>query len=228
MKFALVLILVFLPLLGFAQDEVTPEIDPTEDDAQALDELTKSREQRQKAIGKIAEITEKTQESFDPQEAMKKLGYNGFTAQSLLNNDALAVIEKTLKNSGLKNHPPELVKEQILKSLEGNPFEGFVRSSPKLQNFLVDVMRDENALLGLLRVVKDKEGLKTYLYFWIAIMFGSYYTRKLFVSKYWKGPLRSLASLLFTLTVSVITVSTFALIFKSELKPIITIAKKYI
>lgn len=228
MNFAVVLILVLLPLLGFSQNEVNQELDSTEQDARALDELTQARDERQKAIGRIAEVTEKTKEAFDPQEAMKKLGYSGFSAESLLNKDALAIMEKTLKNSGLKNHPPELVREQILKSLEGNPFERFVRGSPNLQNFLVDVMRDENALLGLLHIVKNKEALKVYLYFWIAIMFGSYYTRKLFISKYWKGPFRSLASLLFTLTVSVITVSTFSLIFKSELKPIITIAKKYI
>lgn len=228
MNFAVVLILVLLPLLGFAQEEVSPGVDPTIQDEKVIDELGQSREERQKAIGQIAEVTEKTQEAFDPKEALNKLGFDGFSAGTLMNKDALAIIEKTLKSADLKNHPPEVIKEQILKSLEGNPLEGFVRGSPNLQNFMVDVMRDEKALLGLLKIVQDKEGLKTYLYFWIGVMFAAYYTRKLFVSKYWKGPFRSLASLLFSLTVSLITVSIFALIFKPELKPIVTIAKKYI
>ncbi len=229
MKFALVLILAVFPLLGLADEHDVIEVIDMRNpgDEKAIDELTESREQRQKSIGQIAAVTEKTQEAFNPKEALKKLGYEGFSPGAFFNQDALAIMEKTLKSSNLKSHPPEVVREEILKNLQGNPLEGFVRGSPDLQNFLVDVMRDDKALLNIVRIFKDKERLKKYLYFWIGIMFAAYYTRKLFVSRYWMGPVRSIARLVFSMTVTVITLSTFVLIFKAELRPLITIARKY-
>lgn len=227
MNFAFILILALFPLLGLSQEEGSPGADSTVQDEKVLEELTESREERQKTVGRIAEVTEKAHETINPQEALKKLGFDGINAGALMNSEALAIIEKTLESSNLKSVSPEVVREQILKNVEGTLLEGFIRSSPNLQNFLVDVMRDEKALLGMIRIFKDKERLKIYLYWWIGIMFTAYYTRKLFVSKYWAGPFRSLARLVFSIAVSVITFSTFALIFKPELKPLIAIATKY-
>lgn len=228
MNFAFVLILALLPSLGLAEGEMNEVMDVADRDEKAIEELTEAREERQKSIGKVAEITEKSKEALDPVEALKKLGYDGFSPAALFNQDALAIMEKSLKTNNLKNYPPEVVKEEILKSLRGNPLETVVRGSPDLQNFLVDVMRDEKALVGVIKILQDKERLKKYLYFWIWIMFAAYYTRKLFVSKYWKGPFKSFARLVFAMTVSVITVSTFGLIFKPELSPLVSIFRKHI
>lgn len=227
MNFAFVLILALLPLLGHTQEEGSSGVDPTIQDERVLDELTESREQRQRELGKVAEVTEKTAEVFDPKMALKKIGYESFTAGAFFNKDALGIMEKALKSSNLKSYPPEVVKEEILKNLQGHPLESFVRGSPNVQNFLVEILRDEKALVGLIQIFKDKDRLNKYLYWWIGIMFAAYYTRKLFVSKFWKGPFRSLARLLFSATISLITVSTFVLIFKPELRPLITIARKY-
>ncbi len=204
MKFFVVLILVLLPHLGFSQNEASPGIDTTAHDEAALDELEKARDERQKSMEQVAKVAEATEQAFDPITELKKLGYDSFTPASFMNKDVVVLLEKTLKEAKMHTIPPELLKEKVHEAFKGHPIEGFLKSNPKAVNFIVDVMRDEKAVIAGLHIVKDKERLKTYLYIWIVIMFLAYFTRKLFVSKYWNKWLRGIASFGFSMTLSVI------------------------
>ncbi len=218
MKFAFILILAFVPFLGFAQ-EGTEGTQPEIQDEAAIQELEKNREIRQQNIESITEVVGPIAE----EKSLEKFG-----ATDLMNTDALIKIEKILKEAKMSQYPPELIREQILKAFQGRPIEGYVRTSPKLQNFMVDVVRDEKFLISAVGIFKNKQRLKMYLYFWIGIMFAAYYTKKLFISKYWKGGTRTFAALLFSLTISTITMSTFCLIFEKEMKPILAVIKKHL
>lgn len=225
MKLIVVFILVCLPLLGFSQDEVNPGVDPTTQDEAAIAELERVREERQKSIESVAQVTENV---FNPAEELKKLGFDQIGASALMNTDALNIIERAFKEAKMHTLPPELIRENILKSLKDHPFGGYLSNSPRLLDFAVDLIKDEKALMSAIQIFKNKPRLKIYLYVWIVIMFTSYFTRKLFISKYWGSYTRTFASLMFSLTISVITLSSFCLIFDTEMKPIISIIKRHI
>ncbi len=228
MKLIVVFILVCLPLLGFSQDEVNPGVDTTAQDEAAIAEIEKARDDRQKSMEAVAKVAATTEKVFNPTEELKKLGFDGINPKALFNSQAIVLIEKIFKEAKMHTLPPEVLREKIMESFKGHPLEGFFRSSPGLVNFFVDILRDEKALVSVLQIFKDKDRLKTYLYIWIVIMFLSYFTRKVFVSKYWGRGWRAVASLMFSMTVSVISLSSFCLVFQEEMKPIINIVKRYI
>ncbi len=224
MKFILVIILTLSPFLGLAQDGEGAGVDHTVQDEAMLNEIQKSREARAETIGKIEDVAG----AFDPMVELKKIGYSDITAGTLLDERAIPILEKTLKEAHLSSVPPEIMKVKILESLEGHPLKKFLVGSPRILNFIVDVMRSEEVLLSGLSIFRNRPRMKLYLYFWIGIMFASYYTRRLFISKYWSKPARIFAGLLFSATISTITLSTFCLIFEPEMKPIIAIVKKHL
>lgn len=228
MKLFVVLFLILLPLLGFSQEEVSTGTDTATQDEAALAELENARAERQKSMEQVAKIAETTQKAFDPTAELKKIGYDSFTPGAFLNKDALLILERTLKEAKMHTFPPELIREKFYEAFKGHSLEGFFKRSPRLVDFFVDVLRDEKALAAGIQILKDKEKVKYYLYIWIVIMFLSYFTRNLFVSKYWSRGYRTLASLMFSITISVITISSFFLVFQTEMKPILIIIKRYI
>ena len=228
MKFILVFILVFSPLLGFSQDEVGPEMNTSAEDEVAVEELQRARDERQKTVGAIVQVTETTEKLFNPTEELKKIGHNQLNAFSLMNKEAILIMERAFKEAKMHEMPAELIRENILASFKGHALEGFFRSSPRLIDFFVEVLKDEKAMISALQIFKDKPRMKIYFYLWIVIMFCSYFLRKLFISKFWSRGIRALASLTFSLTISVITLSSFCLVFETEMKPLIRIIKRYI
>lgn len=217
MKSVLVLTLILISFLGFSQDEMGQGEDPVLQDEAALQELENTQQKRTKQLETITHIVEG--DSSTPKQM--KPG-------ALFNNESLAEMEKILKDANLSQVNPEELRVKILELFKGSLAEGYVNNSPRLQNFFVDLLRDEKALLYCIRIFKDKARLKIYLYFWIAIMFAAYYTKRLFISKYWSGMTRMTAALLFSLTVSTITLSTFCLVFQEEMKPLIGLVKKHL
>ncbi len=218
MKFVLILIFAFIPFLGFAQ-EGTEATDPEIQDETALQELQENRELRQQNLETINEIVGPVAEEKSAED---------FTALDLMKTESLIKMENILKEAKMSQYPPELIRVKILEAFSGNPMEGYVRTSPKFQNFLVDLVRDDKVLISAIAIFKNKARLKIYLYLWIGIMFTAYYTKRLFISKYWKRGTRALAAVLFSLCISTITMSTFCLVFKEEVRPILGLVKKHL
>ncbi len=234
MKFFFCVLLLLLPSLGLTQEgtETPPqEVHAETEDERALRELEANREQRQKAMESLAKMGEGSSGgmTLDPKEQLKNLGYDeSMNPSALFSADALKLMEKIILEAKLWEQPEDTIRDQILRSFEGGTLGGHLKNSPRLMSFLVDFMRDKDALLNSIAIFKDRARLKIYLYFWIGIMFASYYTKRLFISKYWKRPVRILAGLMFTLTISLITLSTFGLIFQDELRPIVALVKKHL
>lgn len=233
MKFVLVVILVLLPSLGFTQEgtEATqPEAQHADtDDEKALHELEATQAQRKKALESLSKVGEGPAKgpTLDPKEQLDKMGFDGaLNPTALFNAEALDAMDKVVKEAKMWELPEAQVREQVLNAFKGNPLEGLVKGSPAVQSFIVDFMRDKTALSSCIAIFKDRPRLKIYLYFWIGIMFAAYYLKRLFISKFWKRPVKILASLAFALTVSVITLSTFGIIFQEELRPIVALVKK--
>jgi hypothetical protein len=224
MKLFVVLLLVCLPHLGFSQDVVAAGMETASGDEAALLELEKARDDRQKSVEAISAVSKNV---FNPVEELEKLGHKDFDTAALFNPKALRVMERIFKEAKMHTLPPEVIRKQILDSFKGHPLESFIRGSPTLLNFFVDVMRDENALTSLLRIFQDKARLKIYLFLWIVIMLLAYFMRKLFISKHWGRFTRAFASLMFSVTISIISLSSFCLIFRPEMKPLISIIKRY-
>ena len=232
MKFFFLVTLLLLPLLGLAQEGGSPEeVHVDSEDEKALQELEANREQRQKVLNSLQKAGDEPEikATLDPKEQLDKLGFQGPVNPALLfNEDALKSMEILIRQAKLWDVPAEEVRKQVVQAFKGNPLEGFVNDSPNLQSFMVDFVRDKEAILNSIAIFKDRSRLKMYLYIWIGIMFASYYTKRLFVSKYWKKPVKIIASLMFTLMITIISASTFTLIFENEMKPIIAVVKKHL
>ncbi len=227
MKFLCLFILCLLPHLGLAQvtEEETTEI--LHDDEEAVtEELTQAREKRQKSIQAIEKVSEKASALFDPNIELKKLGYDSFTPGSLFKTEVLDLMEKTLRQAKLNEASPDMIRKLLMDSFKGHPLEKHFNRSPRLQNFIIDLMRDEKALYSLIAIFKDKDRLKHYLYIWIGIMFASYFLKRLFISTYWQKSTQWIVGLLFSITVSLITLSSFCIVFKEEVRPVIALVKK--
>lgn len=226
MRLVLVFALTLFSSLGLSQ-EGSSEMANEET---GIEELEANRAQRTQRLEMITEIGEggSGELTLTPEEQLKKMGYGNLNPASLMSLEALNSMEKVLKEARMWEAPPELVKEQVIKAFAGTAIGGYVQKSPRLINFFVDFLRDEKALLSGIKIFKDRQRLKLYLYFWIGIMFAAYYLKRLFVSKYWSGPAKAIAAALYSCTVTVITMSTFCLIFDEEMKPILTVIHRHL
>ncbi|MFL5786383.1 MAG: hypothetical protein ACJ76H_17320 [Bacteriovoracaceae bacterium] len=216
MKFFAVIFLALLSFPGFTQGEGSAGTDPVHADEKVIEEMHTAHEKRLNSIQKVQDFTQSIPEPPT------------FDASSILNMEKLDEMEKLLKEAKMSQVPPEEMRMKILEQFRGHPLENFIRSSPRLQNFMVDFMRDDKALINAVHIFKDRQRLKFYLYIWIGIMFTAYYTKRLFISKFWPKAARNFAALLFSLTISLITMSSFCLVFEAEMKPIIALVKKYL
>lgn len=225
MKLVLVFALTLISLLGFSQDEMGQGVDTTAQDEAAIEELQNSQENRQKKLETITHIVGAEEK---PETDLVQPGTNQMRPGALFDKAALEEMERTLISANLSKVPADELKKKVIELFKGSFAEGYVQKSPKLQDFMVDLLRDEKALLYAIRIFKDRARLKIYLYCWIGIMFAAYYTKRLFISKYWTGLNRTFAALLFSLTISTITLSTFCLIFEEEMKPIIGLVRKHL
>lgn len=226
----LLLMLLLLPVLSGAQEGAGTGEDPVADDEKVLDEMEASRIERQKKLDALSKLGQEPKDNLtlDPDEQLDKMGMGSFNPKKLLSPENLAATEKLLLEAKLHERSPEEVRESIRTSFKGSGFGNYLERHPGAMNFVVDFMRDEKAVLSGVRILKDRDRLKTYLYIWIVLMFAAYYTKRLFISSFWPRPTRVFAAVLFSLTVSTISLSAFFLVFHEETRPIAALIRKHL
>jgi len=80
---------------------------------------------------------------------------------------------------------PEAVKALIEDRFEGSYLKSFLLSHPRIYNLLVDILRDKDALMGLIDIALRQNDMKSFLHFWIAFLISIWLLKKAIFSKAW-------------------------------------------
>lgn len=163
------------------------------------------------------------EEVFDPAKELQSLGYQEINVKALADPRVREIVLRSLKDSDIRTKPREEVKATILASLKGHPLEKFLTSNPKVLEIFIDILRDEKALPGLLHILKREKDLKLYFWMWLAFFISSFWFKKMFVGMYWPWYKKIPASILFSLSMTIISFSVFYLMFTDEMHPTVTI-----
>jgi hypothetical protein len=251
-KFFFLLILIFLSLPGFSQEETVkeplsenggqvtirhrPDVSPADEvppPAPVSEEDSDVREienARQKNLEKmkLVETATKPLEApmLNPIEEIQKLGHKQLDAAALMDDKVLAIMQKVLKEGLLSKLPAEEVRKMILDKAKGSQLEGILTSYPKLLDFCVELMRDKDALSGLMGILMRKNDLKTYGYIWLAIFLFGLFIKYRIIKPKWPFFKRFRYSMSVNIVLSLISLYVFYSFFSKELAPTLSIASK--
>ena len=251
-KFFFLLILFFLSLPGFSQEETVkeplsanggqvtirqnPNVSPADQastQTPAPNEDSDIREienARLKNLEKMKLVETATKPLaapiFNPIEEMQKLGHKQLDAAALMDDKVLAIMQKVLKEGLLSKLPAEEVRKMILDKVKGSHFEGMLNRFPKLVDFCVEMLRDKDALSGLMDVLMRKNDLKTYGYIWLAIFLFGLFLKYRIIKPKWPFFKRFRYSMSVNFVLSLISLYVFYSFFSKELAPTLSIASK--
>lgn len=252
-KFLILLLILFLSLPGFTQEETekaplsegggtvtiretapsepvaepnAPAAAPVEED-ETLRQLEAEQKARMEKMKMIQQSTE-AMKPKNPVEELKKLGHSQLNAAALLDEKVVAYLQQTLKEGGMSKVPPEQVRKMLQEKMKGHFMESVVQQFPKLLDIFVDVLRDKDAMPGLLNIFKRKDDLKTYGYLWLAIfVFGMWFKGRIIKPK-WPFLRRFKYSSIVSLVLTSSTIYLFYSMFNQELSPTLAIVGKHL
>ena len=205
----------------------TPTQDQNEDSS--VRELEAIHQEQRDKIQKIEKTIEPLKDPIlNPIEEIKKLGHKQIDAVSLMDEKVLAILQKTLDQGILAKLSAQELKEMILKNNKGTFLGDFLSASPKFLDFFVDVLRDKNALIGLIGILVRKEDLKNYGYICLVIFIFGLYIKTRIIKPKWSFIRRTFWGLSFSLVMSSISLYLFYNSFSEEVKPTLSIAFKHL
>lgn len=211
-KLSLLIVFIFclLSLPGFAQ----------EDDEQLIEEVQKSR-------AKQVEMANKINETFDPNSEIKKLGHSEINLKALTDVKVLEVIKKAMNQGALKNASKEEVQKHLLQKL--NPTaQGLLLDHPKLLDLIIDILRDEKAMVSLVDILIRKEDLTRYAAIYICLVILGWLLKKILYKKTWSRRKSLALTAAINISIAIISITTFYKLFNRELDPIITVVGRHI
>ena len=205
---------------------VDPAAPPLQDEDDSVSELENARLESQKKFEAIETVTKPLAEPLNPMEEIQKLGYQQVGVSALLDPKVLAIIQKNFKDGPLTKLSEAEVSTLILEKAKGSMFEDFLKNSPKVLKMCANLMRDKDALLGLLGILVRKDDLKTYMYISIGIfLFGMFVKHRIIKPKF-----SAFKKFRYSLTVSLILTSItfyiFYSLFGQELGPTLSVISK--
>ena len=209
-----------------SQEVAPPAAVMNEDDV--VNELEQARQKRLEKVKKIDDTTKALAAPIiNPLEEIQKLGHKQIDAAALLDDKVLAVLQKTLKAGLTSKVPSEEIRAMIQLKLNGSFWEWLFKKYPSILNIAVDIVKDQDALAGLLGILIRKEDLKTYGFIWLVILIFGLYVNRLIRPK-----LPFLKRIGYKLTISffltVINIFLFYSFFSEELAPTLSIISKHI
>lgn len=218
MKFFSILVLSFFYLLpGFSQEE----------DAEALNQ---DIERTARDFQNMAPVNMEAREMLPPNENTAPTADSGFGFLSFFNSKAMdqmkqVMINKFVKESPFKGMTNEQAKSFILAFVEGKPVGDYIKNSPRLLNFLSDVMIDNEALPKFFGILNKPEELKHYGYAMIAIFILS-----IIVNLIWNKNggffKRLFVKLLISLGATFVNLIVVYILFRENLAPMVRLAIK--
>jgi hypothetical protein len=253
-KFFFLFILIFLSLPGLCQEETvkealsenggqvtirkSPDVSPTHSASpQALNpnedsDIREIENARQKNLEKMKLVETAAKPLADPVlnpiEEMQRLGHKQLDAAALMDAKVLAIMQKTLRAGLLNKLPAEEVRKMILEKVKGSHLEGVLSRFPKLLEFCVEMVRDKEALSGLMGIMMRKDDMKTYGYMWLGIFLFGLFLKYRIIKPKWPFFKRFRYSMSVNAVLSIISLYVFYSFFAKELAPTMSIISKLI
>lgn len=241
----IVLIFALLSLPGFSQEEngggkviildsqSTPE-EATTAPVEVVDEEAIIREaelERAKQIEKMKMVEAATKpiaQPVNPLEQIQKLGYDQLNAAALMDKKVVEILQKTMREGAMSNISDLDLKKQIMNKVQGTWMESILGRFPKLLSMFSDLIRDKEALPGLLNILARKEDLKDYGYIWLAIFVVGLYIKHRLIKPKWPFKRRFKWSMVINLVLSTISLGIFLSFFGEEVAPLFSVIGKHL
>ena len=154
-------------------------------------------------------------------EELQKLTKGEISAASLMDKKVVKVLQKVFRENHMQNVPREEVRNMILKKSEGTLAHRYLSTSPKLVYAFVDVLRDKEAMPGLIGIFLRQKDLKLYFFIWLGIMIGGWAIKRFIWSEDSRKSLFKRIG--FSLLLTTISLTIFYQMFYQELSPTVNI-----
>jgi hypothetical protein len=164
---------------------------------------------------------------MNPLEEIQRLGHKQIDAAAMLDEKVLAILQKTLKTGVMSKLPPEEVKKMLQEKFKDSLMGGILTKFPKLLNILVDLMRDKDALAGLLGIMIRKPDLKEYGYICLALFVFGLFVKNRIIKPKWPFFKRLRYSMSVSLVLTSISFYLFYSYFGTEISPTIEVISKH-
>lgn len=214
------------------QDNIVDEAkakpaDPTHEDIDLAEEAMKYRKTQQRAQQNI----QKANEAFMIHEQLQQLTKDGWSSAKVMDKKVLEVLQKLLATGVLSNQPREQLRAHLLEKMKGSRAEPLLKRFPVLVEIMTDLMRDKEALPGLIRVLGQRDALRKYMIIWVAIFIFSFIFRRKVIkpSVEEMGFIkRNLISLSVTIFFTTISTLIFYFMFKPDVHPTFAIVGRHL
>jgi len=223
MKFYFIL-LAFLGfiVLGYAQDDEVIVEEIHEERVEPYEHIN----QIDQTINDEVIVEEPAPEVETP--AAAQVAPQELTMETLMSEEFQATMEEQLKNNPLKNIDREVLKESIRTQTAGKPVAKLFKFAPVTLEITVDFIRDDQALLGLIKLMKKKEALKNYAIIWVALVIIFWWIKKKLIPAEIPFLKRFMLRTMLSLLSMSITISIFYSMFEEEIKPTWKIIKQHL
>ena len=224
LKFFTFILLLVLSLPGLGQEE---SVDVISADESAADEAAAYRKTQARGHQNIHQAAEAL-ELANQIEAMSK---EGLTAASLLDEKVQATLQKIFAQGLFEKETREVTRANLMNNFKGKKIEKLLQRFPKLLDIMTDIMRDREAMPGLIRILGRKADLRMYFQIWVSLFLFSFLFRRYWLKKRIAKQgffTRNLVSVGFTLFMTTISFMIFYKMFKTDVRPTVAIIRNYL
>ena len=219
-----------------AQSEAPPvsEVLQTSDEDEAfVDEAVQDREKQlekikqiQKPLGIGADEAPVESGPVSGEDELRKLGYDSLTPKALMDERVLALLQKQLKQAGLSKLTDQEVKTLITDKTKDSFWGRTFTKFPKMLQTAADIVRDAEALPGLVGILVRKKDLKDYGYIWVVIFIFGLFIKSRINQSHWSFGPRFAVKTVFSLGLTFISFYVFYSFFEVEITPTLKIIGK--
>ncbi len=218
MKLIAFILMVSISLPGFGQEE----------DEGFYEELSEERLKNSHEANKINEVRHDIEEkTYSVAEELQKIGRQQLDYAALFDDKVQAILQQGLKESKIRKQSPEFIRAMIRGKVKGGPLEKVFTQFPLLLEICVDVMRDDHALPGLIRLFSRKKDLENYAMIWFVLLIAGYFLKKKIIPKELPFLRRFVSSLIFSCCMTGISLVIFYNMFKDEVGPTVNVILKH-
>lgn len=216
---------------GHAEEPVEslPGSSDTRNEDAIVNELEAAREERLKKLQMVEKATEPLKDPIkNPLKELQELGHKQINAVALMDSKVQAVVQRLIKEGHMARISADALKAQIMTNVKGSFWENILTRFPVLVDIFVEVVRNKEALGGLLGILIRKDDLKNYGYIWLAIFVFAALIKNRIIKPKWPFLKRMAFSMTISLVLTVTSLAIFYNFFSTELDPTLQIIGKHL
>lgn len=197
------------------------------EDEMLVEEAQFERQKQLDSIQAVQNNTEPLTQPKNPLEEIKKLGHEQIDAAAMMDDKVLAILQDVLKQGTMGKLPEADVKNMIKEKVKGSFLERVFIRFPSLLSISSDILRDKDALSGMIGIMRRKQDLKTYGFIWLAIFICGLLTKRKLVKPKWRFWKRFRWKFTINTCFSALSFYIFYSYFSLEIQPTLNIFAKH-